>query len=142
MGGPPSTIIAYACAADTESFAASGTRPNSMYTHYLLRYITTPNVDIDMVLKNVAVEVQRESVNEQVPFLYTNCNERICLNANPWPNIPVWPGAVQFNPLLCKLLSKNRLYIHFQNMFSGIRSTSTPKTTRRSQYSATNQQLP
>ncbi|CAF1655281.1 unnamed protein product, partial [Adineta ricciae] len=92
MGGPPSTIIAFSCAADSTSLASSPDRPNSIYTHHLLKYITTPNVDIDILLKYTAMDVQRDSLNKQLPFIYSNCNESICLNSNPWPMMSVWPG--------------------------------------------------
>ncbi|UJR12720.1 hypothetical protein I4U23_016894 [Adineta vaga] len=100
MGGPPSTIIAFSCAADSTSLASSLTRPNSIYTHHLLNYITRPNVDIDILLKYTAVDVQQDSENKQLPFIYSNCNESICLNSNPWPMMSVWPDVIQFNPLL------------------------------------------
>ncbi|CAF1382700.1 unnamed protein product [Adineta steineri] len=91
MAGPPSTIIAFSSAAGEPSVAAKAGQ-NSKYTKYLLRYIRTPNMDIDIVLKQAAVDVQRASINGQIPYLYSNCNERICLNVIPWPN------AMQFNP--------------------------------------------
>ncbi|CAF1399923.1 unnamed protein product, partial [Adineta steineri] len=99
MGGPPSTIIAFSSAAGKSSDGA-GPGQNSLYTKYLLRYITTPNMDIDIVLKQAAVGVQRASINGQIPYLYSNCNERICLNVLPWPSINTWPNAMQFNPLM------------------------------------------
>ncbi|CAF1519075.1 unnamed protein product [Adineta steineri] len=99
MGGPPSTIIAFSSAAGKTSDAA-GPGENSLYTKYLLRYITTPNMDIDILLKHASVDVQRASMNSQIPYLYTNCNEPICLNVMPGHKSSAWPNVMQLNPLM------------------------------------------
>ncbi|UJR15139.1 hypothetical protein I4U23_002104 [Adineta vaga] len=106
MGGPPSTIIAYGCAAGESSIARSNLR-NSVYTHHLRPRITTPDVDLETILKYVAIDVQRDSDNEQLPFIFSNCNEPIYLNSNSWSNSPAWPRAVHFNPVV--MMSDNRL---------------------------------
>jgi hypothetical protein len=107
MQTPPATIVAYACAAETVSSSKSRNGRNSMYTYHLLRYITTPNVDIDYVLRTVAVGVQRDSNNEQIPYRYSSCNESICLVVSPVMNVPVWSGIMQPATGFCKSLSKN-----------------------------------
>lgn len=89
MRTPPSTIIVYACAANDTASAQSKNGRNSLYTYHLLRHIKTPNTDIETVMKRVAVDVQRDSNNEQVPYRYSSCNELIYLLSNERPRPPV-----------------------------------------------------
>ncbi|CAF1041249.1 unnamed protein product [Adineta ricciae] len=93
MKGPPSTIIAYGCAAGASSIARSDLR-NSVYTHHLLPRLAMPNVEIETVLKHVAIYVQQASDNEQLPYIHSNCNEPIYLNAN------IWPNGMSFYPMI------------------------------------------
>lgn len=90
MQAPPSTIVVYACAADDTASPRSRNGRNSLYTYHLLRYIRTPNVDIETVLRYVAADVQRESENQQIPFRYSSCNEMIFL-AGPQAFVPPMP---------------------------------------------------
>lgn len=83
MVAPPGTIIAYACAANEASYGKSKYGNNSVYTYHLLRYIKTPDIDIDLILRKVAAEVQRETKNGQTPFRYSSCNEVLCLVTQP-----------------------------------------------------------
>ena len=55
------TIIAYSCAADEVSYGESKYGSNSVYTYHLLRYIKTPNMNIDLVLRLTAAAVQKET---------------------------------------------------------------------------------
>ena len=79
MRAPPGTIIAFACGADKYSYGQSKYGNHSVYTYHLLRHIKTPNLDIDLVLRKVAFDVQQETKNVQTPFRYSSCNEVICL---------------------------------------------------------------
>ncbi len=100
MQAPPATIIAYACAVDQSSTTRSKNNRNSMYTYHLLNHIGTPNIDIDLVLRRVAKDVEQDSLNEyhQTPYRYSNCNEIICLVGNAGMNLPVLPGYLQARP--------------------------------------------
>jgi uncharacterized caspase-like protein len=104
MQAPPGTIIAYACAADQVSTTLSKNNRNSLYTYHLLRHICEPNIDIDLVLRKVAVDVQKDRLNiaHQIPFRYSSCNEIICLVINGGMNLPMLAG-----PCFRKLFSKN-----------------------------------
>ncbi|UJR38355.1 hypothetical protein I4U23_031025 [Adineta vaga] len=81
MRAPPATIIVYACEEDKFSSTLSQNNKNSLYTYHLLRHICTPNTDIDIVLRNIAADVQRDPLNilQQIPFRYSSLNEPICL---------------------------------------------------------------
>jgi uncharacterized caspase-like protein len=96
MRAPPGTIIAYSCAADEFSYGESKYGSNSVYTYHLLRYIKTPNMDIDLVLRLTAAGVQKETKNQQTPFRYSSCNELMCLAANsPAANQQAHRGGLQ-----------------------------------------------
>jgi uncharacterized caspase-like protein len=107
MRPPPSTILVYACAADDTASARSRNGRNSLYTYHLLRYIKTPNVDIETILKQVAANVQRDSNNEQIPYRYSSCNEMICLTSNPGHKPPMLAQYMQHIPILRKFLLMN-----------------------------------
>jgi uncharacterized caspase-like protein len=79
MQAPPATIVVYASAANAPASARSPNNRNSLYTAYLLKYITTPNIDIDYLLKRTAIDVQNDSENGQIPYRYSSCNEPIYL---------------------------------------------------------------
>ena len=97
MQAPPATIIVYACAEDQFSSALSMNDRNSLYTFHLLRHICTPNCDIDMVLRNIAADVQRDPLNllRQVPFRYSSLNEPIYLVEYGGMNAPMSPMGWQ-----------------------------------------------
>lgn len=95
MRAPPGTIIAYSCAADEFSYGESKYGSNSVYTYHLLRYIKTPNMDIDLVLRLTAAAVQKETKNLQTPFRYSSYNELICLATNSPVNHQPHHGGMQ-----------------------------------------------
>jgi uncharacterized caspase-like protein len=103
------TIVSYSCAAEESSSAKSRNGKNSLYTYHLLRYITTPNVDIDSVLRSVAYEVQRDPLNEerQVPYRYSSCNEYICLASDQNKNVSGHQHVMHPGAFLCKSFSKS-----------------------------------
>ncbi|CAF1041265.1 unnamed protein product [Adineta ricciae] len=93
---PPSTVIAYSSAEGTPSTRLIVKGRNSIFTHHLLRHITTPNVDIDTILKLVSWSVQQETRNQQIPIRYSNVYENICLvNTGFNQNYLQWPYGMQ-----------------------------------------------
>ncbi|CAF3990276.1 unnamed protein product, partial [Rotaria sp. Silwood1] len=80
MKAPSGTIIAFACAAgETISDRSSGTE-NGIFTKYLLKHITTPDIDIDIILRRVAKDVGKETSNKQEPFRVSSIREEnICV---------------------------------------------------------------
>jgi uncharacterized caspase-like protein len=127
MRVPPATIVAYASAAETAASQFSRNGRNSMYTYHLLRHIATPNVDIDYVLRNVAINVQKDSNNEQIPYRYSSCNENICLVVTSGKNVPAWSGFMKSGAAFCKSLSINMLLAPFKNPFSKMDSKRYPR---------------
>ena len=114
MVAPPATIIAYACAENEYSSTLSMNGRNSLYTYHLLRYIATPNTDIDLVLRKVAADVQKDPLNllNQVPFRYSSCNEIICLVDYGGINAPMLPIGWQSEPSFRKSFFRNNIYIY------------------------------
>jgi uncharacterized caspase-like protein len=125
MQAPPATIIAFACAADTVSSALSINDRNSLYTYHLLNHIRTPNVDIDTVLKNVAIDVRRDPVNmeHQVPFRYSSCNEFIYLSNNGAMDMSMPYGSYQPGFPYSKCFLRYSKHAHFQNTFRTVQKT-------------------
>jgi len=66
MDAPTGTLIAYSTAPGM--VATDGEGRNAVYTKYFLKYITTPGLTIEQVLKKVRVEVINETGNKQVPW--------------------------------------------------------------------------
>jgi hypothetical protein len=66
MDAPKGSLIAYATAPG--SIAADGEGRNGIYTKYLLKYLITPGLTVEQVLKKVRVEVLKETNNKQIPW--------------------------------------------------------------------------
>ena len=66
MDAPTGSILAYATAPG--SVAADGVGRNGLYTSKLLKHMMTPGLAIEKVLKNVRIEVMKESGMRQVPW--------------------------------------------------------------------------
>ncbi|CAF5060651.1 unnamed protein product, partial [Rotaria sp. Silwood1] len=80
MKAPSGTIIAFACAAgETTSDRSSGSE-SGIFTKYLLKHITTPGVDIDIILRRVARDVAKETSNKQELFRVSSIRaENVCI---------------------------------------------------------------
>lgn len=73
------SLIAFACAPGTIAIEGHGER-NGLFTKYLLKHITTPNEDIQLILRDVRKGVLAESNCQQIPFLSDGLLEQnICL---------------------------------------------------------------
>jgi hypothetical protein len=66
MDAPTGTLIAYATAPD--SVAADGVGKNGVYTSHLLRFMHTPGLTIENVLKQTRVAVLNETGRKQIPW--------------------------------------------------------------------------
>jgi hypothetical protein len=69
------SIIAFACDAETTAKEDREQR-NGLFTKHLLKHITTPNEDIDMILRNVQKGATQESNTDQIPFVYNGLLEK------------------------------------------------------------------
>ncbi|TRU20047.1 MAG: peptidase C14 [Microcystis aeruginosa Ma_QC_B_20070730_S2] len=60
------TLIAFATAPG--KVASDGTGRNGLFTSYLLKYIKTPNMEVDLMLRKVRSDVAQNTNNYQVPW--------------------------------------------------------------------------
>lgn len=60
------TLIAFATAPG--KVASDGTGRNGLFTSYLLKYLKTPNVEVDLMLRKVRSDVAQNTNNYQVPW--------------------------------------------------------------------------
>ncbi len=70
MNAPAGSIIAYATSPD--STASDGTGKNGVYTQYLLKYMKTPGLTIENMLKKTRIDVARETGNKQIPWEHSS----------------------------------------------------------------------
>ncbi|CAF1382680.1 unnamed protein product [Adineta steineri] len=92
---PPSTIIANSCEVGAQFFGLADNGRNSIYTYHLLRYITTPNIDIDTIFRLVALDVQRSTGGRQRPDRYSSVYEILYLVINPYLKNFAWANTMQ-----------------------------------------------
>lgn len=71
MDAPPGTLIAFACASGHTIPALFSDSKNSTFTKYLLKHITTPDTDIDIILRRVTRDISIETNNTQKPYRVT-----------------------------------------------------------------------
>ncbi|CAF1256387.1 unnamed protein product [Adineta steineri] len=91
----PSTIIANSCEVGAQFFGLADNGRNSIYTYHLLRYITTPNIDIDTIFRLVALDVQRSTGGRQRPDRYSSVYEILYLVINPYLKNFAWANTMQ-----------------------------------------------
>ena len=60
------TLIAFATAPG--KVASDGTGRNGLFTSYLLKYLKTPNMEVDLMLRKVRSDVAQNTNNYQVPW--------------------------------------------------------------------------
>jgi WD40 repeat protein len=97
------TLIVYATAADktaADSLAA-GSR-NSPFTTFLLRHLSTPNLDIQQLIRRVRRDVMKATANQQTPWEYGALIDQIILYplTSPSAQLPVVAlgGSVPASP--------------------------------------------
>lgn len=72
------SLIAYATAPG--AVAADGTARNGLYTKYLLRFMTEPNLLIEQMLKQVRIAVEKETQGGQIPWEASSLREDFYFN--------------------------------------------------------------
>lgn len=83
----PGTFIQIARAANQTFIGDVESDRNSLFTKYLLKYITRGNVDVTHILQYIANKVCRKSNNKQKPLSMDGLdkNQPIYLNEMPIP---------------------------------------------------------
>lgn len=64
--GPAGSFIAYSTSPG--SLAEDGDGKNSLYTHYLAKAMSTPNLTIEQVFKRVRAQVRKKTGGNQIPW--------------------------------------------------------------------------
>jgi hypothetical protein len=98
------TLIAFATAPG--KVASDGTGRNGLFTSYLLKYIKTPNMEVDLMMRKVRSDVAQNTNNYQVPWTSSSLIGEFAFNQktettpppvtsspvpNPSPSIAVVP---------------------------------------------------
>jgi len=89
MSAPPETLIAFACASGEAALDETKNNRNGIFIENLLNHITTPNKDIEKVLKNVSRGVKLQTNGFQKPYRTSSLTEEIFLVTmrNPGENV-------------------------------------------------------
>ena len=66
MEAPTGSLIAYATSPG--EVAADGTERNGIFTKYLIKHMAAPNLPIELVLKQVRIDVAHETNGKQIPW--------------------------------------------------------------------------
>ncbi|MDA3948495.1 MAG: SUMF1/EgtB/PvdO family nonheme iron enzyme, partial [Spirochaeta sp.] len=74
---PPETLVVYAT--DEGNVAADGTGRNSPFTEALLANLTTPRLDVELMIRRVTADVQRATGNMQRPWRYSSVTSEFFL---------------------------------------------------------------
>jgi formylglycine-generating enzyme required for sulfatase activity len=84
------SLIAYA--ASPGAVAADGTGRNGTYTRHLLRFMTEPNLPVELMFKQVRLAVEQETNGQQIPWEPSSLRENFAFN--PGAGGTVSPPAV------------------------------------------------
>jgi len=75
------TLIVFATAPG--KVASDGIGRNGLFTSYLLKYIKTPNLDVDLMLRQVRSNVAKDTKNYQVPWNSSSLTGEFAFNQKP-----------------------------------------------------------
>ena len=60
--------------------AADGTGRNGTYTRHLLRFMTEPNLPVELMFKQVRLAVEQETNGQQIPWELSSLRENFAFN--------------------------------------------------------------
>jgi formylglycine-generating enzyme required for sulfatase activity len=72
------SLVAYATSPG--AVAADGTGRNGTYTRHLLRFMTEPNLPIELMFKQVRLAVEQETNGQQIPWELSSLRENFSFN--------------------------------------------------------------
>jgi hypothetical protein len=81
------TLIAFATAPG--KVASDGTGRNGLFTSYLLKYIKTPNMEVDLMLRKVRSDVAQNTNNYQVPWTSSSLIGEFAFNQKTETTSPI-----------------------------------------------------
>jgi uncharacterized caspase-like protein len=82
MNAPSQTLIVFACAPGKDVLDETRNNRNGSFIENLLKYVETPNRDIEEIMKNVAGDVNLETRGFQLPFRTSSLTENVYLVMN------------------------------------------------------------
>ncbi|GBF53037.1 serine/threonine kinase [Microcystis sp. 0824] len=90
------TLIAFATAPG--KVASDGTGRNGLFTSYLLKYIKTPNMEVDSMLRKVRSDVVQNTNNYQVPWTSSSLIGEFAFNQKTETTSPIVTSPPVPNP--------------------------------------------
>jgi Caspase domain/Bacterial SH3 domain len=72
------SLVAYATSPG--AVAADGTGRNGTYTRHLLRFMTEPNLPVELMFKQVRLAVEQETNGQQIPWELSSLRENFAFN--------------------------------------------------------------
>jgi len=78
------TLIAFATAPGKVAIDGTDRSRNGVFTSYLLKYIATPNMDLDAMLMRVRDDVIKETKDYQVPWNSSSLRQEFSFNPYNW----------------------------------------------------------
>jgi hypothetical protein len=72
------SLVAYATSLG--AVAADGTGRNGTYTRHLLRFVTEPNLPVELMFKQVRLAVEQETNGQQIPWELSSMRENFSFN--------------------------------------------------------------
>jgi uncharacterized caspase-like protein len=86
MSAPSESLIVFSCAPGCATTDHTNNGRYAVFTESLLKYISTPDTDIEDILRNVTRDVRKQTHGYQEPYRTTNLTEKVYLNTNNVPN--------------------------------------------------------
>ncbi|OCY14208.1 MAG: peptidase C14, partial [Microcystis aeruginosa CACIAM 03] len=90
------TLIAFATAPG--KVASDGTGRNGLFTSYLLKYIKTPNIEVDLMLRKVRSDVAQNTNDYQVPWTSSSLIGEFSFNQKTETTSPIVTSPPVPNP--------------------------------------------
>ncbi|MCA2653739.1 caspase family protein [Microcystis sp. M061S2] len=90
------TLIAFATAPG--KVASDGTGRNGLFTSYLLKYIKTPNMEVDLMLRKVRSDVAKDTNDYQVPWTSSSLIGEFAFNQKTETTPPIVTSPPVPNP--------------------------------------------
>jgi hypothetical protein len=90
------TLIAFATAPG--KVASDGTGRNGLFTSYLLKYIKTPNMEVDLMLRKVRSDVAKDTNDYQVPWTSSSLIGEFAFNQKTETTSPIVTSPPVPNP--------------------------------------------
>ncbi len=120
MKAPDKTILVYATSPGAS--AADGLDRNGLYTSQLLKYMLTPDLPIETILKKVRIGVIKDSGGKQVPWESSSLTDDFFFVGSTSYKLAILPWDIGYEKKTKNFVSKIADYIEKSNDFEIIAS--------------------